>query len=263
MAHFAELNENNIVVRVIIVHNNELIDAYGNEDEQKGIAFCKSLFGADTRWVQTSYNSSFRKNYAGEGYSYDPDHDAFIKPKPYPSWVLNNDFNWETPIPYPNDGLMYGWDEDKISWIRTMTDWDPSSSDSISQVMAIANLTSEDTFMDIGCGDGRVLWAASQYTDRLIGLDVDSELLSDAAEILPQAQLLLQDAASYNFDAPMTVYSILDYETFCYVLSRVKASSHPIKVIHQSVPLALTFDLSPDAAHELPDGWLYVWNINS
>jgi hypothetical protein len=77
MAHFAELNENNVVTRVIVVHNNELLDN-GVESEAKGIAFCKSLFGGE--WVQTSYNSNFRENFAGIGYTYDQELDAFIPP---------------------------------------------------------------------------------------------------------------------------------------------------------------------------------------
>lgn len=82
MAHFAELDANNIVLRVIVVSNEMLLDENGQENEFRGIAFCQSLFGADTRWVQTSYNGNFRKNYAGVGYTYDPTRDAFIAPKP-------------------------------------------------------------------------------------------------------------------------------------------------------------------------------------
>jgi hypothetical protein len=80
MAHFAELDENNIVTRVIVVHNNELIDGEENESEQLGIDFCVAHYGG--RWIQTSYNRLMRKNYAGIGYLYDPIRDAFIPPKP-------------------------------------------------------------------------------------------------------------------------------------------------------------------------------------
>ena len=80
MAHFAELDENNIVTEVIVVHNNELLDENGNESETKGIAFCQSLLGGN--WVQTSYNGTVRKNYAGIGYTYDEGRDAFIAPEP-------------------------------------------------------------------------------------------------------------------------------------------------------------------------------------
>lgn len=90
MAHFAELDENNIVLRVIAVHNNELLDN-GVESEVKGITFCQSIFGIDTVWKQTSYNNNFRKNFAGVGFKYDKNRDAFISTKPYSSWVLNND----------------------------------------------------------------------------------------------------------------------------------------------------------------------------
>lgn len=80
MAHFAELDENNVVKQVIVVHNNELLDEYGNESESKGIIFCQSLFSGN--WVQTSYNATMRKNYASIGFTYDPIRDAFIPPKP-------------------------------------------------------------------------------------------------------------------------------------------------------------------------------------
>ena len=122
MAHFAELDANNIVLRVIVVHNNELMDN-GQESEAKGIAFCQSLFGGT--WVQTSYNSNFRKNYAGIGYTYDATRDAFIPPQPYPSWVLNEETcQWEAPIPYPTDvgtpevPKRYIWDESLVNWVE-------------------------------------------------------------------------------------------------------------------------------------------------
>ena len=79
MAHFAELNDNNEVLRVIVVHNNELLEN-AVESEAKGIAFCESLYGG--KWVQTSYNKNFRYNYAGVGHLYDEIRDAFIAPKP-------------------------------------------------------------------------------------------------------------------------------------------------------------------------------------
>lgn len=117
MAHFAKLDENNIVIDVVVVHNNELLDADGKESEAKGIEFLNSLFG-EQRWVQTSYNGNFRKNYASIGGTYDAVNDAFVAPKPMASWVLNiNTFQWEPPIPYPDDGNIYYWDEPTLSWI--------------------------------------------------------------------------------------------------------------------------------------------------
>lgn len=116
MAHFAELNENNIVERVIVVHNNELLDESGNESEQKGIDFCKSLYGQDTNWIQTSYNSAFRKNFAGIGCLYDIAKDAFIMPKPYSSWILNEETcRWESPVACP--GGLYDWIEESQTWV--------------------------------------------------------------------------------------------------------------------------------------------------
>jgi hypothetical protein len=78
--------------------------------------FCKSLLGDDTRWVQTSYNSNFRKNYAGIGMSYDPINDWFVTPQPYLSWTLDADAKWQAPVPYPTDEKPYTWNEETLSW---------------------------------------------------------------------------------------------------------------------------------------------------
>ena len=116
MAHFAQLDENNIVTQVIVVHNNELLDN-GTESESKGILFCQSIFGIDTVWKQTSYNCSFRGNFAGVGFLYDSLRDVFLEPKPYSNWVLNSTtYKWEAPVPYPDDGKRYGWDGYTNSW---------------------------------------------------------------------------------------------------------------------------------------------------
>lgn len=120
MAHFAQLDENNLVLQVIVVGNNDCLDASGNESEEVGIFFCKTLFGASTRWKQTSYNASIRKNYAGIGYTYDLVRNAFVPPKPYESWVINEETcRWDAPTPMPNDGKIYTWDEPTTSWIET------------------------------------------------------------------------------------------------------------------------------------------------
>lgn len=117
MAHFAQLLDGNIVTQVIVVDNENLLDENGVEQESIGIAYCKSLFGEDTNWVQTSYNGSFRKNYAGMGYIYDTDRDAFIPPQPYASWTLNESTCiWEAPVEHPNDGHFYNWNEDNQQW---------------------------------------------------------------------------------------------------------------------------------------------------
>ena len=120
MAHFAQLDENNIVTQVIVVANDELL-LDGVENEDKGIAFCKSLLGDNTRWVQTSYNASIRKNYAGVGYTYDSVADHFVAPQTYPSWTLNADAQWEAPTPMPTDDKRYTWDETTTSWVDVST----------------------------------------------------------------------------------------------------------------------------------------------
>ena len=139
MASFAKIGINNLVEQIISVNNNELLNN-GIESETKGIEFCKSLFGQNTNWKQTSYNTvggvhklggiPFRKNHAGIGYAYDENRDAFIPPKPYNSWILNETTcNWEAPLPYPitnsknefyengsskND--LYIWNENNQEW---------------------------------------------------------------------------------------------------------------------------------------------------
>lgn len=116
MAHFAQI-ENNIVKQVIVVSNADTLDENGVENEDIGIAFCSNLLGGT--WKQTSYNGKIRKNYAGIGYTYDEGRDAFIAPKPYNSWLLNESTcQWESPIPYPNDNKFYVWDEETTSWVE-------------------------------------------------------------------------------------------------------------------------------------------------
>jgi hypothetical protein len=119
MAHFAQLNEDNMVTQVIVVHNNELLDENGVEQESKGQQFCTNLLGGN--WVQTSYNAAFRKNYAGIGFTYDSVRDAFIPLKHYPSWVLNEDTcQWEAPVAHPSDDKSYTWDEENTIWIEVL-----------------------------------------------------------------------------------------------------------------------------------------------
>ena len=118
MAHFAKLNNNSVVTDVIVIGNSDCHNANGQESEAVGIAFCQSLFGANTRWVQTSYNSNMRKNYAGIGSTYDATRDAFIAPQPYSNWILNEETClWEPPVPMPDDGQIYQWDEELGQWV--------------------------------------------------------------------------------------------------------------------------------------------------
>jgi hypothetical protein len=115
MAHFAEINSDNIVQKVIVVDNNDCKDAEGNESEAVGAAFCNTLLGGI--WKQTSYNGNFRKNYAGIEYTFDEERDAFIPPKPYSKWILNEDTcNWEAPLAYPEGDNPYIWNDNKGEW---------------------------------------------------------------------------------------------------------------------------------------------------
>ena len=116
MAHFAKINNQNIVEQVLVVKNDVILKSDGTESELKGKQFLNSILG-QAKWVQTSYNGSFRKNFAGVGYTYDIERDAFIAPKPFNSWILNEDScRWESPIPYPSDGKLYTWNEDISNW---------------------------------------------------------------------------------------------------------------------------------------------------
>jgi len=117
MAHFAQLNEENLVTQVIVVANQDTADQDGVENEAIGIEFCTNLLGG--RWKQTSYNGNIRKNYAGIGYKYDETLDAFIPPQPFASWTLNNETaQWEAPTPYPTDDKRYTWDEATTAWVE-------------------------------------------------------------------------------------------------------------------------------------------------
>jgi hypothetical protein len=119
MAHFAQLNPAYVVIDVIVVNNDVIDNLPFPESEPIGIAFCQSLYGPETIWKQTSYNANFRKNYACISGNYDPVLDAFIGPKPYPSWLLNTTTcQWQAPVPYPNDGNYYYWDEATLSWVE-------------------------------------------------------------------------------------------------------------------------------------------------
>jgi hypothetical protein len=117
MAYMAQLDNNDTVTRVLSVSNNDCPDP-APANEAQGAAFLESL-GLGGNWKQTSFNSSFRKNYAGVGYTYDADRDAFIAPQPFPSWELNEDTcRWEAPVPYPTDDKPYRWDEDTQAWVE-------------------------------------------------------------------------------------------------------------------------------------------------
>lgn len=106
MAHFAEIDKDNIVIRVLVTDNNA---------PNEGFDWLIENFGGT--WIQTSYNSNFRKNFAGIGYFYDSELDAFIGPQPYPSWILDEETcQWKSPLDYPTDGFTYLWDEEALTW---------------------------------------------------------------------------------------------------------------------------------------------------
>ena len=134
MAHFAQLDSNNVVTQVIVVSNDDTSDSNGVETESIGVAFCQKLLGAETNWKQTSYNGNFRVRYAGIGYSYNASLNAFVPPQPHASWTLDSGTaDWVSPLgaaPALTDeqtaaGSFYTWDEDayqadnKTGWTLT------------------------------------------------------------------------------------------------------------------------------------------------
>jgi len=108
MAHWAEIDNDNKVIRVLVGDNND-----PNGDE--GYQWLVDNLGGN--WIQTSYNHNFRKQYAGIGFTYDAVNDVFIAPQPYPSWSLNQNFDWQPPTPMPTEGFWL-WDEDSLSWLE-------------------------------------------------------------------------------------------------------------------------------------------------
>ena len=123
MAHYAQIDSNNIVTQVIVIDNKDTADANGTEKEYIGAAYCERLFGGT--WKQTSYNATIRKNYAGIGYKYQADIDAFVAPKPYASWTLDANAQWQPPVAMPADATMenpYAWNEETQTWVEVTTE---------------------------------------------------------------------------------------------------------------------------------------------
>jgi hypothetical protein len=108
MAHFAEIDENNVVLRVVVVPDTE---------ENRGNEFLSVDLGLGGTWIQTSYNDNIRKQFAGIGFTYNPENDVFIRPKPYESWGLDANFDWQPPVPMPNHGAWI-WSEESMSWLE-------------------------------------------------------------------------------------------------------------------------------------------------
>ena len=122
MAHFAKINSDNIVTEVIVINNDVIKDSDGTEQESLGVTFCTQIYGIGT-YKQTSYNSNMRKNMATVGSTYDTTRDAFIRPKIYPSWVLDEaTCRWKPPVDHPSDSeaiggnVLYQWDESFTNW---------------------------------------------------------------------------------------------------------------------------------------------------
>lgn len=119
MAHFAKLNETNVVTQVVVVSNDDLGNLAFPESEPVGQNLLNIFYSDNSVWRQTSYNGNFRKNYAGIGYFFDERRNAFVAPQPFIGWLLDEETcQWHPPVPYPNDGNLYIWDEATQSWVE-------------------------------------------------------------------------------------------------------------------------------------------------
>jgi SAM-dependent methyltransferase len=254
MAHFAQLDEGHLVTRVITVANAAINDLPFPESEPVGVTFCQLLYGSTTVWKQTSYNANFRKNYAGIRFTYDPVLDAFILPQPYPSWLLNTSTcQWEAPVPYPTDGLVYEWDEVTLSWVRVYTSFIPSPSNVISAVMAHVSPT--DIFYDLGSGDGRVLLAAKNAGAQVNGVEIDPSMINDCDASVKGA-CFLGDVAFFDFSNATAIYMFLDAPTCNFIADRLKALNPGTKVFSYAFNILSL----PNPTTEIFDGVpLYSW----
>lgn len=118
MAHFAKLDSNNVVLEVNVINNDDVGNLEFPESEPVGVAFLTEWSGGHSNWRQTSYNNSFRVRYAARGYQYNDEIDAFVPPRPFPSWVFDEEvYDWKAPVSQPSDGLNYTWDEGLQNWV--------------------------------------------------------------------------------------------------------------------------------------------------
>ena len=128
MAHFAEIDDDNKVLRVVVVDDDHIRDADGRHNELLGQEYCSRILGGN--WVQTSYNATFRIRFAGVGYEYNEELDAFIPPRPFLSWLLNEEnYNWEPPVEMPDDGNRYLWNEVIMEWQVPESEGDKEDAD--------------------------------------------------------------------------------------------------------------------------------------
>lgn len=117
MAYFAHIDDDGIVQQIISISNDDAPDPAPTNSEPLGQAFISETLGLPGTYVQTSFNGTFRRRYAGLGYRYDAERDAFISPQPFPSWTLDEAGDWQAPTPMPSGGV-WKWDEDTLSWVE-------------------------------------------------------------------------------------------------------------------------------------------------
>lgn len=254
MAHFAEIDENNIVLRVMVVNNSECINAQGVEDESVGIEFCKSLFGG--KWIQTSYNDKIRKKYAVVGDYYDNILDSFISPKPYPSWILDETtYKWKAPIAYPTTGLNYFWDELILSWKKMYVEFIPTPNPVINKI--IEYISSTDIFYDLGCGDGRVLIAASKIAANIKGIDIQPNMVTEATNNTG-SNIIEGDLLDADLTNVSIIYMYLDDETTNAMKEKLSSLPTGTKIISYMFKFKDWEPTFTDVVNDIP---LYIWIV--
>jgi SAM-dependent methyltransferase len=207
MANFAELDESNYVLRVIVIADDKC------PTEEAGIAFCKSLFGQDTNWLRTSYTGSYRRQYAGIGFQYIPNRDIFFEPM-------------------PRDGFAYILDTVNYAWIPTnkppiYIGYAPTPVDSIEQIFDDLQLTSSEKFVDLGCGDGRIVIAAAKRGMQATGVEANPALYTqsqiDAQEAGVAATFVVDDLVNTDLTPYTVIYMYLGAPLCDAVLPKIQA----------------------------------------
>ncbi len=189
MAHFAQLDDNNYVLQVIVVSDEDA------PTEEAGVEFCRALLGTDTNWKQTSYSGSFRRQFAGIGYQYIPERDVFLEPMPH-------------------DGFTYVLDKESYTWVSTnkppiYIGFSPSPADAVSTLFSNLKLSASDKFVDLGCGNGRIAIAAAKCGMQATGVEVNPVLYRQSQIEAELANVSVTFIQGDLVSADLTPYTVI------------------------------------------------------
>jgi SAM-dependent methyltransferase len=240
MANFAQLDESNYVLRVIVIPDDRCLT------EEAGINYCKLLFGQDTNWLRTSYTGSYRRQYAGIGFQYIPDRDIFFEPM-------------------PRDGFSYILDTVEYLWIPTnkppiYIGYAPTPVSSIEQIFDYLNLGAEEKLVDLGCGDGRVVIIAAQRGMQATGIEANPALYRqseiDAQEAGVSATFIVDDLVNTDLTPYTVVYMYLGQPLCDAVLPNIKLMPAGCTIISGEYAYP---NWTPIASYELEGRKYYAW----